>query len=298
MREILQGFIDMHCHNGPSNVNRLFDTGQFAVEADKAGYRAFITKDHYFPSMMTAMQANSLLDGKVKTKAYGSLILNNSVGGICLKAVDAACALDVKYVSLPTISAANHIAYYEGKDFTGSKGMILDEEPIYMIDKKGDLTQDVEALLQFLSKLENAPVLATGHGSRDEQDAVVRRANELGVAVLVNHPYYGFDVRVEDLVRWAGLGAYIELTAVTFTRPEDSPGQPEDFKGNHAFMEKLFSDIKMEKFVLDSDMGQRIFESPVEGVYSFIQILMNDYHLTEQDINLMGKETPAKLMHI
>jgi hypothetical protein len=296
MRELLQGFIDMHCHNGPSNVNRLFDTGAFAIEADKAGYKAFITKDHYFPSMMTAMQANALLENKIKTKAYGSLILNNSVGGINLKAVDAACALDVKYVSMPTISSANHIKYYQGRPFSGSKGMILEEKPLKTIDDEGNVTADVEALLQFLSKLEKAPVLATGHGSREEQDAVVRRGTELGVNILVNHPYYGFDVRLEDLERWAGLGAYIELTAICF-RTEGGGGPP-GFCGDHAFMEKLFEKVSIEQFVLDSDMGQPQFESPVEGVYKYIQLLMKNYGFTEEQINIIGKKTPSKLMHI
>jgi hypothetical protein len=173
--------------------------------------------------------------------------------------------------------------------------MILDEKPIEMADNKGNVTADVEALLQFLSKLENAPILATGHGSREEQDAVVRRGTELGVAILVNHPYYGFDVHIEDLVRWAGLGAYIELTAVSFV---PGGGAPPDFCGDHAFLEKLFEKVPIEQFVLDSDMGQPMFVSPVEGVYQFIQLLMKDYGLTEKQINIISKETPAKLMHI
>jgi hypothetical protein len=295
MREILQGYIDMHVHNGPSNVKRLYNTGEFAIEADKVGCRAFITKDHYFPSIMTAIQANSLLEGKVKTKAYGSLILNNSIGGICLKAVDAACALDVKYLSLPTISAANHIDYYKGRSFVGSKGMILDEKPIVMIKEDGSPSDEVEELLQYLSKLEKPPVLATGHGSREEQNAVVTRGAQLGVPILVNHPYYGFDARLEDIVKWAELGAYIELTAVTFLPDKNVPP---GFVGDHAFMEKLYERVPIDRFVLDSDMGQQIFESPVEGVYKFIEVLMNDYGFTEQQINTIIKDTPAKLMYI
>ncbi len=295
MREILRGYIDMHVHNGPSNVKRLYNTGEFAIEADKVGCRAFITKDHYFPSIMTAIQANSLLEDKVKTKAYGSLILNNSIGGICLKAVDAACALDVKYLSLPTISSANHINYYKGRSFVGSKGMVLDEEPIVMVKEDGSPSDEVEELLQYLSKLDKPPILATGHGSREEQNAVVTRSAQLGVPILVNHPYYGFDVRLEDLERWAELGAYIELTAVTFL-----PGVnvPPGFVGDHAFMEKLYERVPIDHFILDSDMGQQIFESPVEGVYKFIKVLMNDYGFTEKQINTIIKDTPAKLMYL
>ena len=141
MKEILNGIIDMHVHNGPSTALRKYNTAEFCLEADKAGYKAFITKDHYFPSMMTAMQTNSLLEGKVKTRAYGSLILNNSVGGITLKAVDVACAMDVKYLSLPRLSSGNHIEFYKGRQFPGaSTSMTIDEIPICLIDNKGNLT--------------------------------------------------------------------------------------------------------------------------------------------------------------
>ena len=217
MREILNGIIDMHVHNGPSTAPRKYNTAEFCLEADKAGYKAFITKDHYFPSVMTALQTNSLLEGKVKTRAYGSLILNNSVGGITLKAVDVACAMDVKYLSLPTLSSANHIEFYKGKKFPGeSKFMTIEETPICLIDKKGNLTPEIESLLQYLARKEFAPVLATGHGSREEIDAVVNRASELGVKVLLNHPYYGFDAQTRFVEGWARLGAYVELTAVWF----------------------------------------------------------------------------------
>ena len=214
------------------------------------------------------------------------MILNNSVGGITLKAVDAACALDVKYVSLPTISAANHLEFYKGKVFPGAGSAVVKETPIPFLDEKGVLAPEIEDVLQYLAKKENAPVLATGHGSREELDAVIQRAAELHVKVLLNHPYYGFDARVEDIVRWAKLGTFIELTAVCFVTDEKL----------HDFLGKILERVPMKCFVLDSDMGQAELESPVEGMYKFIQLLMRKYGLREADINLIGKDTPSKLM--
>jgi hypothetical protein len=290
MREILKGIVDMHVHNGPSTAARKYNTAEFCLEADKAGYKAFITKDHYFPSVMTAMQTNSLLEGKVKTKAYGSLILNNSVGGIALKAVDVACAMDVKYLSLPTLSSANHIEYYKGRKFAGESMLLtIEETPISLIDKKGNLTPEIENLLQYLSRKERAPILATGHGSREEIDAVVNRASELGVKILLNHPYYGFDAQIKFVEGWAKLGAYVELTAVWFLMQGSK---------SYGVISDLLSKIPMEKFVLDSDLGQAKNESPVDGLYRFIEILMQEFKVTEQQINLIGKETPSKLMGI
>ena len=290
MKEILNGIIDMHVHNGPSTAARKYNTAEFCIEADKAGYKAFITKDHYFPSVMTAMQTNSILEGKVKTRAYGSLILNSSMGGINLKAVDVACAMDVKYLSLPTISSANHIEFYKGRKFPGeSKSMTIEETPISLTAKNGNLTPEVESLLQYLSQKEFAPVLATGHGSKEEIDAVMNRAAELGVKILLNHPYYGFDAQPQFVEAWAKLGAYVELTAVWFL-----------MEGSKSYnvLSELFSRVPMEQFVLDSDLGQANLESPIDGMYRFIEILMNEFKITEEQINLIGKEIPSKLMGI
>ena len=290
MKEILNGIIDMHVHNGPSTALRKYNTAEFCIEADKAGYKGFITKDHYFPSVMTAMQTNTILEGKVKTKAYGSLILNNSVGGITLKAVDVACAMDVKYLSLPTLSSGNHIEFYKGRQFPGaSQTMTVDEAPIWLIDNKGDLKQEVEDLLQYRAQKENAPALFTGHGSKEEIDAVVNRASELGVTVVLNHPYYGFDAQTKFVEAWAKLGAYVELTAVWFLMEGEK---------SYGVLSDLFAKVPMEKFVLDSDLGQANLECPIDGIYKFIQILMDEFKITEEQINLIGKEVPARLMGI
>lgn len=289
MKDILNGIVDMHVHNGPSAVKRKYNTAEFCIQADKAGYKAFINKDHYYPSMMTAIQTNLLLEGKVKTKVYGGLVLNNSVGGINLKAVDIACQMDAKYLSLPTISAASHIKHYEGFKFPGFSPSVVEEVPIHFIDDKGNLTPEIEKLLQYLAKKENAPILATGHGNKEELDAVVNRAYELGVKLYLHHPYFGFDAKTEYIEGWAKLGAYVEITALWFLLEGEK---------SYGVLSDLFSMVPMEQLVLTSDLGQPDFEPPTEGMYRFIEILAKEFNITEDQINLIGKETPSKLMGI
>ena len=48
----MKGTIDIHVHAGPSVAKRKVDSGEMLLNAQAAGYRAFVTKDHYFPSMM------------------------------------------------------------------------------------------------------------------------------------------------------------------------------------------------------------------------------------------------------
>jgi hypothetical protein len=167
--------------------------------------------------------------------------------------------------------------------------MTIEENPIYFIDKNGNLTPEIENLLQYLAGKEYAPVLATGHGSREEIDAVIYRASELGVKILLNHPYYGFDAQTRFVEEWAKQGAYVELTAVWFLLEGTK---------SYGVLSDLLSRIPLEKFVLDSDMGQANLESSIDGLYKFIEILMQEFKLTEQQIDLIGKEIPSKLMGI
>ena len=96
MREILQGAIDLHVHAGPSVAIREVDAGDMLKEAVEAGYRAFVIKDHYFPTMMSATLVEKHQGGT--TKVFGGIALNNSVGGINVKAVDAAYGMGAKFV--------------------------------------------------------------------------------------------------------------------------------------------------------------------------------------------------------
>ena len=51
-KDILKGFVDMHVHAGPSVAARKVDAYDMMELAGEAGYRAFLVKDHYFPTMM------------------------------------------------------------------------------------------------------------------------------------------------------------------------------------------------------------------------------------------------------
>lgn len=286
MREILRGAIDLHVHAGPSVARREVDAGDMLKEGLECGYRAFVVKDHYFPTMMSAQLVEKHL-GSDKIKVFGGIALNNSVGGINVKAVDAAYAMGAKFVYMPTVSANHHIEEHKGH-FPGAGAMSLNEKPIIYIDQKGNLQQEVKDLVEYVAKTDL--ILATGHGSVNELEALIPAAIEAGVKkVFVNHPFFLIGASVEQIAKWAKMGAYIELNACVFP--------PSKF-GSVSFevLSKIFETVSIDKLVLDSDFGQKGNGSPVEGLYTFIQILMKDLKITEEQINKMLKNTPAKLL--
>lgn len=287
MREILQGAIDMHVHAGPSVAKREVDAGEMLKEAVQHGYKAFVVKDHYFPTMMSAQLVEKHL-GSDQIRVFGGIALNNSVGGINLKAVDAAYSMGAKIVWMPTVSASNHIKEHKGH-FVGSGNSAVSEKPITYVDEKGNLVEEVKELLQYIAKRPDL-ILATGHGSAAEIDVLIFAAVAAGVQkIMVNHPFYLIGASISQIAKWGKLGAYIELNACVFP-PSHHGTVP------FAIAQKVLENVPADRVILDSDFGQKGNGSPVAGLYTFIETLMKDYGVSEAQINKMLKETPAKLL--
>jgi hypothetical protein len=289
MREILQGIIDLHVHAGPSVAKREVDAGDMLKESVEAGYRAFVIKDHYFPTMMSAKLVEKHL-GSEKIKVFGGIALNNSVGGINVKAVDAAYCMGAKFVYMPTVSSNHHITEHKGH-FPGAGAAAVEEKPMIYVDENGNLQEEVKDLIKYVAQKPDL-ILATGHGSVREIDALVPAAAKAGVQkIFINHPFFLIGASIEKIVEWAKMGAYIELNACVY--PPSKFGSV-----SYDVAAKLLENVPLDQIVIDSDYGQNANGSPVDGLYAFILNLMNDLKVTEQQINLMTKETPAKLLGI
>ena len=287
------GLIDLHVHAGPSVMPRALDAAEMLREAIAAGYSAFVIKDHYFPTMMSAELVEKHLGGG-SCRVFGGLALNNSVGGINLKAVDAACAMGARLIWMPTVSALRHKEMHQGHGlaFPGSKGMAVEEDTIYYLDASGALQPQVLAVLDYLKDRPEV-ILATGHGSRDEIDALINAAAERGIRrILVNHPHYMIGASLEDMVAWSRLGAFIELNATVFV--PDSKFCTNDI---HEAGEILRA-VGADHVVLDSDYGQKNNGSPVEGVQKFIDLLRTQCGVTDAEITTITETNPAWLLGI
>ena len=114
---------------------------------------------------------------------------------------------------------------------------------------------------------------------------------ELGIPKFcVNHPHFLVNATYEQMRRWADLGAYIELNAAVFSTIAKSGTCPDEVAG------KILEAIPPEKLILDSDLGQRINVDPITGMLQFINLLADKFGVTEEQIDLMGKKTPARLL--
>ena len=290
-RDILKGFVDIHVHAGPSAAKRKVDAWQMLQDADAAGYRAFLVKDHYFPTMMGAKMCSEH-DSKNGCLVFGGIALNRSVGLFNVHAVDAARNLGAKTVYFPTVSTINHIAGHAkaGHPFVGSGASAVVDEGITYIDGNGNLISEAVDVIRYIASHPEL-VLCTGHGTAAEVDATVRKAVELGVQkICVNHPHFLVNATYDQMGEWAKLGAYIELNAAVFSSIAKT-GECGD-----EMIPEILSHVPHDMIVLDSDLGQAANVAPVEGMYQFICKLVDEFGVTEDEINLWGKKIPAYLM--
>lgn len=289
-KSILKGFVDMHVHAGPSVAARRVDAADMLVMAEEAGYRAFLVKDHYFPTMMGTRMVTEHLS-KTGCLIFGGIALNNSVGLFNLNAVDAAYGMGAKTVYFPTVSAQNHIdGHSGGHKFVGSGSMSVEDRGVVYADAAGNLDPNAMEVLKYIAGHPDL-ILCTGHGTAREVDTVVTKATELGVSkIVVNHPHFLINATYEQMKKWSEMGAYIELNAAVFSSIAKSGTCPDEMAG------KILEYVPVEKIVLDSDLGQKMNVPPVEGMFQFICLLMEKFGVTEEQINRMGKKTPAMLL--
>lgn len=283
--------IDIHVHAGPSVAKRKLDAGDMLIKSQEAGYKAFVSKDHYFPTIMGTDMVTKFL-GNGKTEAFGCIVLNNAVGGINIYAVDAACAMGAKIVFMPTVSAKNHIDHHKKAKFVGAGKLKIAEKPIYYLDEAGELKPEVVEVLTYLAENHPEVTLGTGHGSVEEINKLIDKATELGIKkILVNHPFFNIGASIEDVLRWAGQGAIIELNAVVFNDVEPAP--------HHLpfeIVEEIYKKVGYKQLVIDSDMGQAVYVDPVEGLQKFAQLIKERCGATSEQMHVMMHDNPAWLI--
>ncbi|MCR4443008.1 MAG: DUF6282 family protein [Peptococcaceae bacterium] len=285
----------MHIHAGPSVANRKVDVGEMLIAAEEAGYAGFVVKDHYVPSAHGCLIAEKHL-GKKNCRVFSSIALNNSVGGFNLLALDAAYNMGTRVVYMPTVSSKLHLEGHKGKKFVGSGNMTVTEEPLEYVDSNGKLKPEAVEVLEYIVTRPDI-VLCTGHATPQEIDVLLQQAFDMGLKkVYVNHPAFSVNATIEQVARWASWGAYIEMTACEFGMVlQDDDNY---FNSLSLFDRYLEAGVPMDKMVISSDFGQAISPHPVEGMLKFLGLLNEKRGFTPEQLALMAKVTPARLLGI
>ena len=240
--------------------------------------------DHTYNTQMMADTINELGLG---AKAYGTIMLNEAVGGLSPSVVEIALSLGTKQIQMPTYSSKGHQDAYgdDQKIFPYKKRV----KPYYILDEKGCLKPEIEEILE-LTKGKNC-FIGSGHLTPGEMTALVKRGRELGcrmVANSVSTDMPGYPVEAQK--QWAGEGVFIEHDYMAVT---DVP---------HVKMpiETVVAQIRAvgaERCVLGTDAGNMRLPDNVESLRDYIGRLLSA-GLKEKEIDLMTRVNPRIVLGV
>jgi len=283
----LRGAIDIHVHSSPSIFPRSVDDLELARLAQQAGMRAIVLKAHEESTVSRAFLVNKVVTG---IDVYGSLVLNEYVGGLNPYAVDLAVQQGAKIIWMPTGSAKHHLAFYGGKsdyDEQKSRVRLLPQKGITILDDEGRLLPVVYDIIDLIKG--SGAALATGHLSPQESRILVKTALARGVEkVLVAHP----DLKINKMdlalqCELANMGAYVEKSMLTLM-PLWKSIEPEE-------LVQGIRRIGVKRCILQTDLGQANHPVPTEGFNQFIHILL-EHGMTENEIEQMACKNPAEFI--
>lgn len=278
----LQGVIDMHVHTNPDLRKRAYDDFELMEAGIRVGARAIVIKTHQGTTMDRAYLCNRhnqiVHGGSNHFTMFGSITLNQVVGGINPKAVDSALKLGAKVVWLPTQSARNHM-----------------QKMNWDLSKCVDVVRDGKVVPELLDVFElikdHNAVLGTAHVSPEECFVVVEAARKAGVKnIVVTHPeWWIVGMSLEDQIR------LVNDYDVILERCYAQNMGGGKYKSNLPANLELIQAVGYEHVMVDTDGGQT--ENPYWEIAmeEYMQYLV-DHGMTEEQVYHMTKTIPARLL--
>jgi len=285
--KLLVGAIDLHCHSGPSVMPRRLNHVEAIREAEGAGMRAILFKDHYYSVAPVAELLKDILAPKIQMLT--GVPLNNTVGGLNPYAVEHAFKLNARLVWMPTFSAANHIRHSHRRNYLATKEAMLKPKGLTIVNDSGELLDEVRVILDLIARYD--AVLSAGHLHISEIWPLFAEAKARGVnRLLVNHPSFLIDASLSDISELAAMGAMLEHSSCMWAGVQNKSG-----KYTPQGLDALIKAGGVDQTIIGSDLGQEGNPTPVEGLRHVIGMCV-DLGYGEADIRKMIGGNAARLM--
>lgn len=283
---LMQGAVDLHVHSGPSTMARQLDHFEAVEQAAAAGMRGILFKDHHY-SVGPFLPIMERLLSHLGVAMYGSLVLNNSTGGLNPAVVDFHLKSGTKMIFMPTAHAANHIRSNHRGGKLKSNVQLRKPRPLTVLDEDGALLDTVREILDMVA--EHDAILSSGHLHVAEIWPLFEEARKRGVKRLViNHPMYGLHFTPADISELAALGAVVEQSACLYVDSRFNTYSPAELKAH-------IDAAGVANSSIGSDLGQVDNPSPVEGLRQAAALCLG-LGYSEADVTTMLRDNPAKLV--
>lgn len=290
LKEIIKQTIDIHVHIGPEIIPRKYTVEKLLKEeAGKIG--GFVLKNHFY--------ATSPFIAEVKNnknlKIFGSVALNNSVGGLNSEAIYGASIISEKpiMVWLPTINAENFLSqckyeiapeWVQKKNFQARYSKNIKAVKVTKNDKA---TKELVGVLKMIKKC--MAILATGHIGWKESEIIIKEALKIGIKnILITHPIYQrIKMPLDTQKRLANLGCFIEQSYSMYAID----------KIPLASIAAQIKGVGTKSVILSSDVGQTYSPPPSDALLQFSTLLAKEGFSDDEFYEMLVKN-PKKLLNI
>ncbi len=267
--------IDLHVHSAPCVLPRKGSDLEIARHYADAGYAGFALKAH---CESTVGRAAAVAEA-TGLEVWGGVVLNRAAGAIDPHVVEAALLTGGRLVWMPTIDAAGHALAGLPRPALGTRADLA----IPPLDRSSE-----PAVLAILRAIAQADaVLATGHLTAAEVEWLVPAALEAGVRrIVITHGSWLVPaLSTQRLLRLAGLGAVVEITAIQLL----------DGSSTAAQLAELARQLGGGRCVLTSDAGQPANDWPPQVLAALVSALVAN-GLPEAEAEQMVTTTPRALV--
>ena len=277
VEELLQGAYDLHVHAGPDRRPRRYDTLDLVQRFVDAGFAGAVVKDHFLPTSGRAQAMKRLYPD---FDCFSTIVLNGSVGGLNVTAVESALDSGVQWFFMPTVSARFF------REAEGHGPPDRPNEDLVLTNDDGTLKDEVHEILEVLSGQD--VVLASGHVSPEESVALFEEAQRREVSRnIVTHGTINFvRMPVEIQQRIAQLGGYIEHAYVSCCLAPT------------VGLDEIWSEMQavgLSSCYLASDLGQPHNPAPITGWRAAVGGLLS-LGATHDDIRTLVAEVPRRII--
>lgn len=272
--QLMEGAYDLHTHTAPDFFPRSLNDFELMKQADQYKMAGVMLKNHLDPTPARAILANSC---GFKARAFGSVAMNLSVGGLNPVAAWKYLELGARILWMPTIHSRNQIEYCK----IDAK---LQHTGIRLLDDNGNLKPEVLEILDLAKEYEAA--VATGHISIGESMALCTAARERGIKTILTHPDWACTmVPVEIQKRLVSKGVIVEKLWFD-VGPNLITAE---------YIAQTIKELKPENCFMATDLGQKGMELPTEGMMHFMDAML-EQGLSYEQVHEMTHEIPAAIL--
>lgn len=238
---LVHGAVDVYTHAYPDRLPRRTDDLQLARESAAAGYAAVVHRNHHSSTVERAQLAAA----ETGFRILGSVLLNDSVGGIDPWVVDHSLRMGAAWIGMPTLSSRTSRSSPTLHSSPDAAALLWGPGDLTVTDDNGVLRPDAASVVHLVCDAHVA--LHVGYGTIEEQLTVAEAAAGLGHdRTVITYPRFT-DEQFERAMAIPGL--YFELSV--YPIHPDGLAWPDGVARNTGFIRRA----GVERCLVSSDGG-------------------------------------------